>query len=162
MNMALFVAMLPALAMVAPGKPTRAQSCNPAVVSYLVRDERGQVISAAELKAVYEQLPQSIGDAHLDAGEVSFKADGKSYYWPEDANWAQGRKLPALQFANAAACAMRLTEVTLTRNNRQMRLIFNLEVTRAQPDRRLVVDALPFQQAHLRWACAVGRTAKTK
>jgi hypothetical protein len=145
MNIALFVAMLLALAMVAPGKPTHAQSCNPAVVSYLARDPNGQVLSVEEMKAMAASLPKSIGEAQPYASEVSFKADGKSYYWPEDADWPQGRKLAALEFANAAACAMRLSEVTLEYQQQRMRLIFNLDITRTQPDRRLVIDALPFQ-----------------
>jgi hypothetical protein len=141
----MFVVMLVALATGAPDNSTRAQSCNPAVVSYIVRDESGQVLSAAELKTVYEQLPQVIGTARTYVGEVSFKDDGKSYYWPESADWKRGRKVTSLGFANAENCAMLLTEVTLTYHNRKMRLIFNLDVTRTQPDRRQVIDSLPFQ-----------------
>jgi hypothetical protein len=124
---------------------TRAQSCNPAVVSYIVRDENAQVLSAAELNTLYEQLPEASGAAHSYVSEVSFKDDGKTYYWPESADWEQGRKVTSLGFANAEACAMTLTEVTLTYHDKQMRLIFNLDITRTQPDRRLVIDALPFQ-----------------
>ena len=124
---------------------TRAQSCNPAVVSYIVRDENAQVLSAAEFKTIYEQLPKTIGEAHSYLSEVSFKDDGKTYYWPESAHWGQGRKVTSLEFANAETCAMALTEVTLIYHDKQMRLIFNLDITRTQPDRRLVIDALPFQ-----------------
>lgn len=145
MRVAMFVVLLLALATGAPDNSTRAQSCNPAVVNYIVRDESGQVLSAAELKTVYEQLPQAIGAARTYMGEVSFKADGKSYYWPESADWGKGRKVPSLGFANAETCAMPLTEVTLTYHDRKMRLIFNLDVTRTQPDRRQVIDSQPFQ-----------------
>ena len=40
-----------------------AQSCNPAAVSYIVRDEKGTVISGEELKALQQQLPKVIGNA---------------------------------------------------------------------------------------------------
>ncbi len=145
MKMTLFVVTLLSLAICARPNPARAQSCNPAVVNYLVRDEAGNVLSEAELKAVYEQLPKSIGDAHTSAGEVSFADDGESFYWPESVDWEKGKKAPSLHFANAAACAMRLTEVTLTYHSKRMRLIFNIDIDRKQPDRRLVIDSLPFQ-----------------
>jgi hypothetical protein len=145
MRIAMFVALLLALAPGSPDNSTFAQFCNPAVVNYIVRDENGQVLSEPELKTVHEQLPESIGSARTYVGEVSFKDDGKTYYWPESADWGQGRKVTSLGFANAETCAMPLTEVTLTYHNRKMRLIFNLDITRTQPDRRLVIDSLPFQ-----------------
>src|SRR5436190_22450873 len=54
--------------------------------SYIVRDENAQVLSAAELNTLYEQLPKAIGTAHSYVSEVSFKDDGKSYHWPESAD----------------------------------------------------------------------------
>jgi hypothetical protein len=146
MNIILGVLTFLLLATCAPGDPSRAQSCNPAVVNYIVRDEGGKVLSAAELKSIYEQLPKSIGDARLDVGEVSFAADGKSFYWPESVDWEKGKKAPSLQFANAETCTMRLTEATLTHHNKRMRLIFNIDIARKQPDRRPVIDSLPFQE----------------
>jgi hypothetical protein len=146
MNITLCVLTFLLLAPGAPGNPSRAQSCNPAVVNYIVRDEGGKVLSAAELKSVYEQLPKSIGDARMDIGEVSFADDGKSFYWPESVDWEKGKKAPSLQFANAETCTMRLTEATLTYNNKRMRLIFNIDIARKQPDRRPVIDSAPFQE----------------
>jgi len=87
MNITSFVLTLLVLATCAPGDPSQPQSCNPAVVNYIVRDEGGKVLSEAELKSIYEQLPKSIGDAHTDVGEVSFADDGKSFYWPESVDW---------------------------------------------------------------------------
>ncbi len=133
-----FVTTIPAVA--------RVQACNPAVVNYLVRDEEGRVLSETELKSVYERLPKTIGDAHLNAGQVSFAADKKTFYWPESVDWPKGNKQPALEFANAETCTMHLTEVTLIYHNRKMHLIFNLDIARAQPDRRPVIDSLPFQE----------------
>src|SRR5262245_52649113 len=145
MNLRLFVVMALALAPCASGNLTHAQSCNPAAVNYIVRDEAGKVLSEAELKSVSEQLPKSIGDAHTYVGEVSFADDGKSFYWPESSDWQKGKKAPSLEFANAETCSMRLTEVTLTYHNKRMRLIFNIDITKAQPDRRPVIDSLPFR-----------------
>jgi len=146
MNITLFVLTSLVLATSAPDNPSRAQSCNPAVVNYIVRDEGGKVLSEAELKSVYEQLPKSIGDAHTDVGKVSFEDDGKTFYWPESVDWEKGKKVPSLQFANAETCTMHLTEATLTYHNKRMRMIFNIDIARKQPDRRPVVDSLPFQE----------------
>ena len=121
------------------------QSCNPAVVSYLVRDEKGKLLSATELKSVYEQLPKTVSDATLETG-ASFTDDNQTFYWPESVDWEKGRKRPALEFANAGTCTMHLTEVTLTYHHRKMHLIFNLDIARSQPDRRPVIDSLPFQE----------------
>jgi hypothetical protein len=59
---------------------TRAQYCNPAVVSYIVHDQDGDLLGATELRAIQAQLPTSIGDAHPDTGEVSFRDDGTTFY----------------------------------------------------------------------------------
>ena len=141
----LFVVLLVLIAFV-PAMSARAQSCNPAVVSYIVRDENGKVLDEAALKSVYEELPKSIGDARVYVGESSFADDGKTFYWPESADWPKGKKVVGLQFINAETCTMHLTEVTLTYHHKKMRLIFNLEITRAQSDRRPVIDSLPFQE----------------
>ena len=130
--------------------PAYAQSCNPAVVNYILRDEKGKVLTETEIKTVYEQLPKAIGDAHLDSGQVSFAEDERTFYWPESVDWQKGRKQPALEFANAATCTMHLTEVTLTYHGKRMRLIFDINIDRSQPDRRLVVDSLPFQEGTFR------------
>ena len=125
--------------------PVYVQSCNPAVVNYIVRDEKGKVLTGTEIKTVHERLPGTIGDASLGAGEVSFAADRKTFYWPDSVDWPTGNKLPTLEFANAATCTMHLTEVTLTYHGKRMRLIFDLDIGRAQLDRRPVIDSLPFQ-----------------
>ena len=121
------------------------QSCNPASVSYVIRDEQGRVLSEAEVKSFEAQLPKEIGDAGVYTTEVSLAGDGKSYYWPESVDWEKGKKQAALGFANAGTCTMHLTEVTLKYHEKKMRLIFKLDISRSQPDRRMVVDSLPFQ-----------------
>src|SRR5262245_57071085 len=107
-----------------------AQSCNPASVYYIVRDEKGKVVSSADLSDVYKTLPEKIGDASTSAEEVSFKADKQTYYWPENADWDKGTKVPALLFANAATCTMRLGEVTLSYRGLTMRLRFDVDINR--------------------------------
>jgi len=123
-----------------------AQSCNPAVVDYIVRDEKGKILTETELRVVSAQLPKTIGDANTDVAEVSFAADRQTYYRPESVAYATGKKVPSLEFANAATCTMHLGQVDLSYHGKPMHLIFNLDIARAQPDRRPVIDSLPFQK----------------
>ena len=127
-------------------RSVESQSCNPAVVSYVVRDEMGGVLNEAELQTIYAQLPKKIGNAGLEAGQVSVAENGENFYWPESVDWSRGRKEPALEFANAATCTMQLSEVTLLYHDRKMHLIFNIEIDRTMPNRRPVVESLPFQE----------------
>jgi len=122
------------------------QSCNPAVVDYLVRDEKGKPLSEAELKLVAEQLPKTVNDATVSVDQVSFANDMKTFYWPESTDWKNGKKQSAIEFANAGTCTLHLTEVTLAYHGMKMHLIFNLDISRAQRDRRPVLDSLPFQE----------------
>ena len=122
-----------------------AQSCNPAAVSYLVRDEKGKLVSEEQLKSISEQLPEKIGDAGVSTTVVSFKPDNVFYYWPEDAEADNGSKVAALLFANAATCTMHLGEATLIYQGMKMRLVFNIDIDRTQRDRRQVIDSLSFQ-----------------
>ena len=133
----------------------KAQSCNPAAVSYIVRDEQGSVIGGEELNTIQQQLPKTIGNADTSVDEVSFASDGVTFYWPESVDWDKGNKLPALDFVNAGTCTLNLPEVVLTYHGKKMRLIFNISIDRYQNDRRPVVDSLPFQEGtfvlDLRW-----------
>jgi len=119
-------------------------------VYYIVRDEKGKVVSSADLSVIYKTLPEKIGDASTSAEEVSFKADKQTYYWPENADWDKGTKVPALLFANAATCTMRLGEVTLSYRGLTMRLRFDVDINRTQDDRRQVIDSLRFQDGTFR------------
>jgi hypothetical protein len=123
-----------------------AQSCNPAAVSYIVRDEQGSVIAGEELKTLHQQLPRTIGNADISVGEVSFASDGVAFYRPESVDWDKGKKVAALEFVNAKTCTLNLTAVDLTYHGKKMRLIFNLTIERYQDDRRPVVDSLPFAE----------------
>ena len=129
-----------------PASLTHAQSCNPAVVGYIIRDENGRVLSGESLESVYEKLPKTISDANPYLDEISLAADGKTHYWPESVDWPKGDKVASLQFINNKTCTMHLTEATLTYHGKEMRLIFNIDITRSQTDRRPVIDSLPFQE----------------
>ena len=128
---------------------TPGQSCNPASVSYIVRDEKGNALSQAELKTITNTLPKTIGDAGVSESEVSF-VDANTYYWPESAEWSKGTKTPTLLLANAGTCTMQLNEVTLVYHEKKMRLVFNIQIARYQNDRRMVIDSLPFQEGTFR------------
>ncbi|HEY8223937.1 MAG TPA: hypothetical protein VIG25_01585 [Pyrinomonadaceae bacterium] len=123
----------------------QAQYCNPAVVHYIVRDEKGTVLSKAELEKISGELPKQIGDADVSVDEVVFAADKKTFYWPESDESEKGTKVPVLVFANAGTCTLHLTEVPLKYHGRSMKLIFNIDIARNQDDRRPVVDSLKFQ-----------------
>jgi hypothetical protein len=111
-----------------------------------VRDENGTPLTQAELRVVYEQLPKAIDDAQTAISEVSFAADGQTFYWPESVDWEKGKKIAALEFANAATCTLHLDQVDLSYHGKHMRLIFKVDIDKAQRDRRPVIDSLPFQQ----------------
>ena len=130
--------------------PTLGQSCNPVTVNYIMRDENGAVLTSDALKAVANQLPKQVGDATTSASDTSFAPDNKTYYWSESTEWEKGTKVPSLMFSNAAVCAMHFSEITLHYKARTMRLIFDIDLPRYQPDRRPVVDSLPFQSGVFR------------
>jgi hypothetical protein len=131
-------------------RPSFAQSCNPASVFYIVRDERGKVVSTADLASIAAQLPKTIGDATTGANEISVKPDQQTYYWHEDADYEKGSKMPALLFANAATCTMHLGEATVSYHGKTMRLIFNIDIDRTQNDRQQVIDSLRMQNGTFR------------
>ena len=111
-----------------------------------MRDEKGNVLTEAELKSVYEQLPKAIGNAQTSITEASFAADGNTLYWQESVDWKTGEKIRSLEFANAETCTMHLGQVDLSHHGKKMHLVFNLDIGRDQRDRRPVIDSLPFQE----------------
>ena len=123
-----------------------AQSCNPAAVSYIVRDEKGSVVGGEELKTLHQQIPKVIGNADTSVGQVSFASDGVTFYRDESVDWDKGTKVAVLEFANAKTCTLDFPDVSLTYDGKKMRLIFNITIDRQQHDRRPVIDSLPFQE----------------
>lgn len=131
--------------------PAQAQSCNPAVVSYLVRDEKGELMSAENLKTLAAGfLEEKVGNSLVYVDEVSFAEDGVTFYWPESVEWQKGKKSPSLTFANAETCTMNLTQIVLVHNKKKMRLVFNVDIARAQKDRRPVIDSIALPGRNLR------------
>ena len=130
--------------------PVQAQSCNPAVVHYIMRDEKGVVLKEQELKSVHQQLPEMVGNADTSVGEVSFATDGVTFYWPESVEYPKGKKVPVLEFANARTCTLNLGQVDLSYRGKQMHLLFNIDIARFQDDRRPVIDSLPFREGTYR------------
>lgn len=128
----------------------QAQSCNPAVVNYIMRDEKGVVVKGEELKSVHQQLPETVGNAQTSVGEVSFGSDGVTFFWPESVEYPKGKKVPVLEFANAGTCTLNLGQVDLSYRGKQMHLLFNIEIARSQEDRRPVIDSLPFREGTYR------------
>ena len=122
-----------------------AQSCNPAAVDYIVRDEKGNVLNGEELKTIHQQIPEKIGNADTAVSEVSFTSDGVTYYWRESVDWDKGNKVSTLEFANAGTCTLNLPRVELAYQGMKMTLIFEIGIERHQDDRRLVIDSVPFQ-----------------
>jgi len=137
--------LLLALLLPTPFTSTPAQSCNPASVYYIVRDEKGTVLSREDLQTMVDQLPKKIGDATVWSTELSFKPDKQTFYWPESVDFDKGTKVPALGLSNAATCTLHLTEVELKYKGRTMRLIFNIDIARYQKDRRQAIDSPKFQ-----------------
>jgi hypothetical protein len=133
-----------------PLTPAQAQSCNPAAVHYIMRDEKGAVVKGEELKSVHQQLPETIGNAQTAVGEVSFAGDGVTFYWPESVEYPKGNKVPVLEFANARTCTLNLGQVDLSYRGKQMHLLFNIDIARFQDDRRPVIDSLPFKEGSYR------------
>jgi hypothetical protein len=128
----------------------KAQYCNPAAVSLIVIDEKGAMLTEEDVKALAATLPKQIGDADVEASEARLAPDNKSFYWWDSTDWAKGRKIPVISFANYGTCEMRLGEATLEHHGRKMRLIFDLEITRATKNRRPVIEAPKFQNGTFR------------
>ena len=82
----MFAVIFLALVITIAPEVTNAQSCNPAVVSYLVRDEKGVLLNETQLRSVYQQLPKTIGDERVFIDQVSFKNDRETFYRPESAD----------------------------------------------------------------------------
>jgi hypothetical protein len=75
-------------------------------VSYVVRDEQGSVMGEEALKTIQQQLPKVTGNANTSVDEISFAGDGVTFYRRESVDWDKGKKVPALDFANAKTCTL--------------------------------------------------------
>jgi hypothetical protein len=114
------------------------QSCRPAVVGYIVRDEKGNVLNEAQLESVRKEMT-----SRWDIRRMPFSEDGKTLIgeYSEEAKRAK-ILVPTLFVANASTCELGLEEVTLKYDGKTMRLRFKLWVYR----RAIAVDSLPFEE----------------
>jgi hypothetical protein len=124
-----------------------AQSCQPAAVDYIVRDEGGKVLGEIELKAVYERmskLPSEVGDVYVG---TAFLATGwKTFYSPYSEDRKNGEKVPVIAFEHSGPCHLKFTDATLEYDGKKMRLIFAVDIpSKEQPVHDMVIDSLPFQ-----------------
>jgi hypothetical protein len=110
------------------------QSCRPAELNYIVRDETGKVLSERELKDIFKQMKEGV----TGVGSVSLTEEGTlvGYSGKEPKE-----TLPVIYVVDAAACHIKVGEFTLQIGGHRMRLIFDLELDR----RALTIDSLPFQ-----------------
>jgi hypothetical protein len=125
-----------------------AQSCHPAAVNYIVRDERGRVLGESELKPVYERmakLPSEVGSIYV--GTAFLATDGKTFYSPYTEERNSGKEVSVIAFGHSGPCQLKFTDATLEYHGKKMRLIFDVDIpSKEQPVRDMVIDSLPFQQ----------------
>ena len=112
-----------------------AQSCRPAVLSYIVRDAKGKNLSEAELQAVHKQMRGQPADG-VDA--IALAADGSLVGYSAKETKTE---FAAITYADAAECKLKIGEFTLGYAGKTMRLIVNLDIDR----RTYVIDSLPFR-----------------
>jgi hypothetical protein len=117
------------------------QECPPAVLKYIVRDEKGRNFSEAELKAVVKQMPRFAPEV----SSVSLTADGKILGEYAEAKEAK-TELSALYYADVSSCRLNISRITLQYAGKTMRLIFDLVID----GRSVVVDSRPFQAGTFR------------
>jgi hypothetical protein len=116
-----------------------AQSCRPAELNYIVRDDQGNVMSETTLKRVFKEVkPPTSG-----VGSVAFAEDGKLVGYSDK---EPKRTVPAIYFADAAECKLKVGEVVLTNGGDTMRLVFDLDIDR----RAYTIDSIPFRRGTFR------------
>ena len=125
-----------------------AQSCHPAAVHYIVRDETGKVLGESELKAVYERmskLPSEVGGVYV--GTAFLAKDRKTFYSPYSEERKNGEEVPVIAFSHDGPCQLKFADATMEYHGKKMRLIFDVDIpSNTQPVHDLVIDSLPFQE----------------
>src|SRR5690348_8500765 len=116
-----------------------AQSCRPAELNYIVRDQKGNVLSESALKTIYKQekVPG------FGVGTVALTKEGTLIGYTAN---KPAEMLPVIYVANAATCRVKVGEFTLEYGGRQMHLIFDLDIDR----RAYTIDSLPFRPGTFR------------
>ena len=116
-----------------------AQSCRPAELHYFVRDANGKFLSQAQLQTVAKGMSAPVPDVT----ESAIAADGTLVgYSVKPARSTR----PALSFADAKTCQLKIGDWTLTYRGRTMKLLFGLDYER----RAYTFDSLPFRSGTYR------------
>jgi len=111
-----------------------AQSCRPAELHYFVRDSNGKFLTALQLATVAKAMSAPVPDVT----EMALAADGSLVGY--SAKPTRSTR-PALSFADAKTCRLKVDEWTLTYRGRTMHLIFDLDYER----RAYTFDSIPFR-----------------
>jgi hypothetical protein len=142
-KLGLLAVTLVAAAMLAPSfcesiEEAYGQSCRPAVIAYIVRDGKGNVLNEAQLQSLRKGL-----ESWWNIRRLPFSENGKTLISEYSAEADQAKNLlPVLYVADSAGCEVGLTEVTLKYGGKSMRLLFNVRVFR----RAIAIDSLPFEE----------------
>jgi hypothetical protein len=125
-----------------------AQECHPAIVNYIVRDEKGKVLGKSDLNAVYERiskLPSEVGSVYL--GTAFLAKDRETFYSPYSEERKNGEEVPVIAFGHSGPCQLKFADSTLEYHGKKMRLFFDVDIpSKEQPVYDVVVDSLPFQE----------------
>jgi hypothetical protein len=138
-----------------------AQICPTVGVTYLVRGDDGQLLSAADLTAIIRHFPpvtepgstsRQTPERNVVVGvdRIFLNEDGTLPATEESVQRAISNPTMALRFASGG-CEMHFGEVVLTHQGKTMRLIFNIDLGgtmngRFSQRQRPVIDSVPFQE----------------
>ena len=112
----------------------QAQSCRPAELNYIVRDEKGKMMTEADTQKVFAQMPKPAQGVHT----LDVAADGTLVGYSAR---PAASKIAAIYYVDAKTCQLKIDEFTLKHAGRTMRLIFALDLER----RSYTFDSVPFQ-----------------
>lgn len=116
-----------------------AQSCRPAELHYFVRDMNGKLLTEARLQTIAKTMTPPVPDVTA----LAIAADGSLVGY--SAKPTRSTR-PALSFADAKSCHLKVAEWTLVYRGRTMHLIFDLDFER----RAYTFDSLPFRSGTYR------------
>ena len=116
-----------------------AQSCRPAELHYFVRDANGKFLTEAQLQVITKAMSVPVPSVTA----MAIAADGSLVGYSAKASKFTR---PALSFADAKTCHLKVDEWTLIYRGRTMRLLFDLDYER----RAYTFDSLPLRRGTYR------------
>src|SRR5690348_8326288 len=90
-----------------------AQSCRPAEVDYIVRDEKGKVMTEGETQKVFAQMPKPAQGVHT----LDVAADGTLVGYSAK---PAASKLASIYYVDAKMCHLKVGQLTLKHAGRTM------------------------------------------